>query len=84
MLVGAKVCDLTEDLLWFACGLYVEILMSSLTGCPFPPLVHYPLTNLSFLSQSGGDAPHVASGHLRCAPYRLLRLSRTLPRLRQV
>ena len=26
MLVGAKVCDLTEDLLWFVCGLYVGIL----------------------------------------------------------
>ena len=23
MLVGAKVCDLTEDLLWFLCGFYV-------------------------------------------------------------
>ena len=22
MLVRAKVCDLTEDLLWFVCGLY--------------------------------------------------------------
>ena len=31
MLVGAKVCDLTEDLLWFACGLYVGILASPLT-----------------------------------------------------
>ena len=30
MLVGAKVCDLTDDLLWFVCGLYVRILMSSL------------------------------------------------------
>ena len=30
MLVGAKVCDLTEDLLWFVCGLYVGILTSSL------------------------------------------------------
>ena len=30
MEVGAKVCDLTEDLLWFVCGLYVGILMSSL------------------------------------------------------
>ena len=26
MLVGAKVCDLTEDLLWFVCGLHVGIL----------------------------------------------------------
>ena len=29
MLVGAKVCDLTEDLLWFVCGLHVGILTSS-------------------------------------------------------
>ena len=29
MVVGAKVCDLTEDLLWFVCGLYVGILTSS-------------------------------------------------------
>ena len=28
--VGVKVCDLTEDLLWFVCGLYVVILTSSL------------------------------------------------------
>ena len=32
MVVGAKVCDLTEDLLWFVCGLYMGILTSSLTG----------------------------------------------------
>ena len=31
MVVGAKVCDLTEDLLRFVCGLYVGILTSSLT-----------------------------------------------------
>ena len=31
MLVGAKVCDLTEDLLWFVCRLYVGILTSFLT-----------------------------------------------------
>ena len=30
MVVGAKVCDLTEDLLWFVFGLYVGILTSSL------------------------------------------------------
>ena len=30
MVVGAKVCDLTEDLLWFVCGLYVGILTFSL------------------------------------------------------
>ena len=31
MVVGAKVCDLTEDLSWFVCGLYVGILTSPLT-----------------------------------------------------
>ena len=30
MVVGAKVCDLTEDLLWFVCGLYAGILTSPL------------------------------------------------------
>ena len=30
MVVGAKVCDLTEDLLWFVCSLYVGILTSPL------------------------------------------------------
>ena len=34
MVVGAKVCDLTEDLLWFVCGLYVGILMSPLILMP--------------------------------------------------
>ena len=32
MVVGAKVCDLTEDVLWFVCGLYVGILTSPLTA----------------------------------------------------
>ena len=31
MVVGAKVCDLTEDLLWFVCGLYAGILTSPLS-----------------------------------------------------
>ena len=31
MVVGAKVCELTEDLLWFVCSLYVGILTSSLS-----------------------------------------------------
>ena len=50
MLVGAKVCDLTEDLLRFVCGLYVGILMSSLNSlginanfcCCFFKLFIYP------------------------------------------
>ena len=32
MLVGAKVCELTDGFLWFVCGLYVGILKSPL-GC---------------------------------------------------
>ena len=30
MVVGAKVCELTDGFLWFVCGLYVGILMSPL------------------------------------------------------
>ena len=40
MVVGAKVCDLTEDLLWFVCGLFVGILMSPLIGRQNGPYVH--------------------------------------------
>ena len=28
MVVGAKVCELTDGFLWFVCGLYVGIMMS--------------------------------------------------------
>ena len=31
MVIRAKVCELTDGFLWFACGLYVGILMSPLT-----------------------------------------------------
>ena len=31
MVVGAKVCELTDGFLWFVCGLYVGILTSPLT-----------------------------------------------------
>ena len=35
MVVGAKVCELTDGFLWFVCGLYVGILTSPLTpGLP--------------------------------------------------
>ena len=40
MVVGAKVCELTEDLLWFVCGLYVGILTSSLSPPPVLATVH--------------------------------------------
>ena len=32
MVVGAKVCELTDGFLWFVCGLYVGILTSPLTN----------------------------------------------------
>ena len=31
MLVGAKICELTDGFLWFVCGLYVGILTSPLS-----------------------------------------------------
>ena len=31
MVVGAKVCELTDGFLWFVCGLYVGILTSTLS-----------------------------------------------------
>ena len=31
MVVGAKVCELTDGFYWFVCGLYVGILKSPLT-----------------------------------------------------
>ena len=31
MVVGAKVCELTDGFLWFVCSLYVGILTSPLT-----------------------------------------------------
>ena len=31
MVVGAKVCDLTDGFLWLVCGLYVGILTSPLS-----------------------------------------------------
>ena len=34
MVVGAKVCELTDGFLWFVCGLYVGILTSPLIIIP--------------------------------------------------
>ena len=39
MLVGAKVCELTDGFLWFVCGLYVRILTSFLRQKPVVALV---------------------------------------------
>ena len=36
MVVGAKVCELTDGFLWFVCGLYVGILTSPLMTALFP------------------------------------------------
>ena len=43
MVVGAKVCELTDGFLWFVCGLYVRILTSPLNqlkGHPSPESCH--------------------------------------------
>ena len=44
MVVGAKVCDLTEDLLWFVCGLYAGILTSSLRSPYKEKMVSVPIS----------------------------------------
>ena len=45
MVVGAKVCELTDGFLWFVCGLYVGIFTS--------PLIR---VRLLLVPRSGGDA----------------------------
>ena len=41
MVVGAKVCELTDGFLWFVCGSYVGILTSPLrTLVPISNAVH--------------------------------------------
>ena len=45
MVVGAKVCDITEDLVWFVCGLYVGILTSSLINKAVDYHAHSSLGN---------------------------------------
>ena len=42
MVVGAKVCELTDGFLWFVCGLYVGILMSPL----MTDFLHQPPSDL--------------------------------------
>ena len=37
MVVGAKVCELTEDLLWFVCGLYVVCMWFVCGNSDFSP-----------------------------------------------
>ena len=58
MVVGAKVCDLTEDLLWFVCGLYVGIMTS--------PLSASWVDQLSLLLTCTGHG--VGAGVSNCAP----------------
>ena len=45
MVAWAKVCDLTEDLLWLVCGLYVGILTSSLSH--FSHFIFYHIPQLA-------------------------------------
>ena len=42
MVVGAKLCELTDGFLWFVCGLYVEILTSPLSKRVILKLRHKP------------------------------------------
>ena len=61
MLVGAKACDLTEDLLRLVCGLYVGILMPSPTMSAqsewFQVTVEYRLYSSSCKLIHGPQAP---------------------------
>ena len=45
MLVGAKVCELTDGFLWFVCGLYVGTLTSPLRSLGF---CHFPISNFCY------------------------------------
>ena len=44
MVVGVKVCELTDGFSWFVCGLYVGILMSPLTKIHDPVFFTYNLS----------------------------------------
>ena len=63
MLVGAKVCDLAEDLLWFVCCLYVGILMPSLTRREFHlwirTIIQVGIIIVFFLSECLSAAPDI-------------------------
>ena len=63
MLVGAKVCDLTEDLLWFVCGLYVGILTSSLNR--LGPSLHARFIGTK-QEQAGGNSHPYPRMHCFC------------------
>ena len=47
MLVGAKVCELTDGFLWFVCGLYVGTLTSPLRSLGFC-LFHFLISVILF------------------------------------
>ena len=58
MVVGAKVCELTDGLLWFVCGLYVGILTSPLeTGNGF--FLPYSYLHLYLISSCVKNAQRV-------------------------
>ena len=61
MVVGAKVCELTDGFLWFVCGLYVAILTSPLRGLPlitYTPrgrgVLSLPYISIAHYMQKGG------------------------------
>ena len=65
MVVGAKVCDLTDGFLWFVCGLYVGILMSpqislsvSYDWRPMVVKAQWVLTLFSMTSSIQRQQPH--------------------------
>ena len=82
MVVGAKVCDLTEDLLWFVCSLYVGILTSSLMHINIQSL-YYKLDHLKVIgTESNTDilcvteswlTPDIADNEIMINEYSLIR-----------
>ena len=58
MVVGVKVCELTDGFLWFVCGLYVGILTS-------PLKLH---VKLAFLHLPPCVEPHLVRDQRGCGP----------------
>ena len=67
MVVGAKVCDLTEDLLLFVCGLYVGILTSPFITFLQVEIGLTPAHLCLFLEHAGPQNPASDLG----SPYRV-------------
>ena len=52
MVVGAKVCELTDGFLWFVCGLYVGILTSPLKGNLFKTFLRPLFLKIEYLYEN--------------------------------